>query len=90
MPDNVLDSVINNEVSADQSPPQNNDSKATSVTLQTTNKRRFTWIRRLGAGIRLDIRARAPWYLSDWTDAWNCRVVPATALIFFAKYVSQL
>lgn len=25
-----------------------------------------------------DIRARAPYYVSDWTDAWNYRVVPAT------------
>jgi hypothetical protein len=42
-------------------------------------------IRKLGSGIILDVRARTPWYLSDWTDAWNYRVVPATALIFFAK-----
>ncbi|KAF9236767.1 HCO3 transporter family-domain-containing protein [Melanogaster broomeanus] len=41
--------------------------------------------RRLGAGIVQDLRARAPWYISDWTDAWNYRVVPATALIFFAN-----
>ncbi|KAF8967092.1 HCO3 transporter family-domain-containing protein [Flammula alnicola] len=40
---------------------------------------------RLGSGIILDVRSRAPWYLSDWTDAWNYRVVPATALIFFAN-----
>lgn len=49
-----------------------------------------SFIRNLGAGIILDVRARTPWYLSDWTDAWNYRVVPATALIFFAKYVSEL
>lgn len=36
-------------------------------------------------GIVRDIRARAPWYWSDWKDAWNYRVIPATALIFFAK-----
>ena len=29
-------------------------------------------------GIVLDVRARAPFYISDWTDAWNYRVVPAT------------
>ena len=44
------------------------------------------FIPRFGAGIFQDIHARAPWYLSDWTDAWNYRVVPATTLIFFAKY----
>lgn len=40
---------------------------------------------RIGAGIRSDIRSRIPYYSSDWTDAWNYRVVPATTLIFFAK-----
>ncbi|KAJ7505570.1 HCO3 transporter family-domain-containing protein [Mycena galericulata] len=43
------------------------------------------WIRGLGSGIVSDIRARAPFYLTDWTDAWNYRVIPATALIFFAN-----
>jgi hypothetical protein len=40
---------------------------------------------KIGAGIVRDIRARAPWYWSDWKDAWNYRVIPATALVFFAK-----
>ena len=46
---------------------------------------RVGWVERLGIGIARDIRARAPYYVSDWTDAWNYRVVPASALIFFAK-----
>ena len=41
---------------------------------------------KIGAGIWNDILSRAPCYASDWTDAWNYRVVPATTLIFFAKY----
>jgi hypothetical protein len=59
-----------------------------SVTIRATPSQtgRFAWFGKLGGGIMLDIRARAPWYISDWTDAWNYRVVPATALIFFAKY----
>lgn len=40
---------------------------------------------KIGAGIVRDIRARAPWYWSDWKDAWNYRVLPATALVFFAN-----
>ncbi|KAI0051460.1 anion exchanging protein [Auriscalpium vulgare] len=40
---------------------------------------------RVGAGIVRDIRSRAPWYWSDWKDAWNYRVIPATTLIFFAN-----
>lgn len=70
-------------------PSQNIDSKATSMTLQPGKPKRRAWYRRLGAGIRQDIRARGPWYFSDWADAWNYRVVPATALIFFAKYVQH-
>lgn len=57
---------------------------STSTTFQTRPTRFFN-LRRLGSGILVDIRARAPWYLSDWKDAWNYRVIPATALIFFAK-----
>ena len=47
----------------------------------------LAWIAsvRIGSGILRDVKARAPWYVSDWSDAWNYRVVPATALIFFAK-----
>ncbi|KAI8971156.1 anion exchanging protein [Trametes punicea] len=36
-------------------------------------------------GIIRDIRARSPYYASDWVDAWNYRVVPAIVLIFFAN-----
>lgn len=41
-------------------------------------------------GIIQDVRARAPYYVSDWTDAWDYRVIPATVLIFFAKCVFNL
>lgn len=57
-----------------------------SKPVQGIQSRLTTWARTLGAGIIQDIKARAPWYLSDWKDAWNYRVVPAAALIFFAKY----
>ncbi|KAI0682808.1 anion exchanging protein [Cytidiella melzeri] len=40
---------------------------------------------RIGSGIVRDVRARAPFYVSDWTDAWNYRVIPAIVLIFFAN-----
>ena len=39
----------------------------------------------IGRGIVSDLRARAPYYASDWLDAWNYRVIPAIVLIFFAK-----
>ncbi|KAG2144190.1 HCO3 transporter family-domain-containing protein [Suillus bovinus] len=50
-----------------------------------TARRTLSFVPKPGTGIISDVRARAPWYLSDWTDAWNYRVVPATALIFFAN-----
>lgn len=34
-----------------------------------------------------DIRRRAPFYWSDFKDAWDYRVVPATVYMYFAKYV---
>ncbi|KAF9516510.1 hypothetical protein BS47DRAFT_1441482 [Hydnum rufescens UP504] len=37
------------------------------------------------SGMWNDIRSRALFYVSDWTDAWNYRVVPATTVIFFAN-----
>lgn len=37
-----------------------------------------------------DIRRRAPFYWSDWKDAWDYRVVPATVYMYFAKYVTTI
>ena len=28
--------------------------------------------------------------MSDWTDAWDYRVVPATVYMYFAKYVLSM
>jgi hypothetical protein len=40
-------------------------------------------------GMWKDIRRRAPYYLSDWTDAWTYRVIPSTVDMYFKKYVSK-
>jgi hypothetical protein len=40
-------------------------------------------------GMVNDIRRRAPYYGSDWADALDYRVVPATVYMYFAKYVIQ-
>ena len=69
-------------------PQQDVESKGSPAATPSTSQTRpieFLNFRRLGAGIIADVRARAPWYLCDWTDAWNYRVVPATALTFFSK-----
>jgi hypothetical protein len=44
------------------------------------------WKMRLFQGMVKDIRRRAPYYWSDWADAWDYRVVPATVYMYFAKY----
>lgn len=48
------------------------------------------WKIRLFHGIANDLRRRAPYYLSDWLDAWDYRVVPATVYMYFAKYVDAV
>lgn len=44
------------------------------------------WKIRLFRGMARDVRRRAPYYWTDWRDAWNYRVVPATVYMYFAKY----
>lgn len=41
-------------------------------------------------GIRKDLKNRSGLYLSDWTDAWNYRVVPSTIYIFFANILPAI
>jgi len=48
------------------------------------------WEVKLFRGMINDIRRRAPFYVSDWVDAWDYRVVPATVYMYFAKYVAIL
>jgi hypothetical protein len=45
------------------------------------------WHVHLFRGMVNDVKRRAPYYWSDWTDAWDYRVVPATVYMYFAKYV---
>ncbi|KAK4242288.1 HCO3 transporter family-domain-containing protein [Achaetomium macrosporum] len=48
------------------------------------------WKVHLFRGMVNDIRKRAPYYVSDWVDAWNYRVVPATVYMFFANILPAL
>lgn len=43
------------------------------------------WKIHLFRGMINDLRRRAPYYWSDWRDAWDYRVVPATVYMYFAK-----
>ncbi|KAF9887362.1 hypothetical protein FE257_010217 [Aspergillus nanangensis] len=49
-------------------------------------RRRF----QLFQGIKHNLRRRAPFYWSDWTDAWNYRVIPASANIYFLNILPAL
>ncbi|TQV93088.1 anion exchange family protein [Cordyceps javanica] len=41
-------------------------------------------------GMINDLRRRTPYYPSDWTDAWDYRVVPATVYMYFANILPAL
>ncbi|KAG8739676.1 hypothetical protein FRC10_005272 [Ceratobasidium sp. 414] len=60
------------------------DDVPTSCTVMPVRQRRSHGLRPF-AGMLADVQARAPYYVSDWADAWTYRVVPATAMIFFAN-----
>lgn len=44
----------------------------------------------LGRGMINDVKRRAPFFVSDWTDAWDYRVVPATIYMYFANILPAL
>ncbi|KAL2760717.1 hypothetical protein ACRALDRAFT_1038333 [Sodiomyces alcalophilus JCM 7366] len=48
------------------------------------------WKIHLFRGMMRDVRLRAPYYASDWIDAWDYRVVPATVYMFFANILPAL
>ncbi|ORY71235.1 HCO3 transporter family-domain-containing protein [Pseudomassariella vexata] len=48
------------------------------------------WKVHLFRGMVNDIRRRAPYYWSDWRDAWDYRVVPATVYMYFANIMPAL
>ncbi|PYH87771.1 inorganic anion exchanger [Aspergillus ellipticus CBS 707.79] len=41
-------------------------------------------------GMIQDVKRRVPYYGSDWTDAWDYRVVPATVYMYFANILPAL
>ncbi|KAM5540894.1 hypothetical protein V8D89_005538 [Ganoderma adspersum] len=78
---------VNEESATTGDPPTPRSvSRSPTPTLCRDKKRLPSWIPTfIGHGIISDIRARAPYYASDWLDAWNYRVIPAIVLIFFAN-----
>ncbi|KAI1762829.1 HCO3 transporter family-domain-containing protein [Hypoxylon sp. FL1150] len=48
------------------------------------------WKIRFFRGMVNDVRRRAPYYWSDWRDAWDYRVVPSTIYMYFANILPAL
>ncbi|KAI1415192.1 HCO3 transporter family-domain-containing protein [Hypoxylon sp. FL1857] len=48
------------------------------------------WRIHLFRGMVNDLRRRAPYYWSDWRDAWDYRVVPSTVYMYFANILPAL
>ncbi|OAA67670.1 anion exchange family protein [Cordyceps fumosorosea ARSEF 2679] len=48
------------------------------------------WRIHLFRGMVNDVHRRGPYYVSDWTDAWDYRVVPATVYMYFANILPAL
>lgn len=68
-----------------QDGPQENSHRGASTTGLHSAQERW-WHVHLFRGMVNDVKRRAPYYWSDWTDAWDYRVVPATVYMYFAKY----
>ncbi|ORY03560.1 HCO3 transporter family-domain-containing protein [Clohesyomyces aquaticus] len=66
-------------------------SKNTRNTTRSDGVRKDRWWKtQLFRGMINDLRRRAPFYWSDWTDAWDYRVVPATVYMYFANILPAL
>ncbi|KUJ19783.1 anion exchange family protein [Mollisia scopiformis] len=73
--------------------PSSNSRANEDMRRQTTNsseRKRKWWKIRFFRGMINDVKRRAPYYRSDWTDAWDYRVVPATVYMYFANILPAL
>ena len=64
---------------------EGNDENGDSGQVSPATRKEKWWKIRLFRGMINDVRRRAPYYWSDWRDAWDYRVVPATVYMYFAK-----
>ncbi|KAI1180813.1 HCO3 transporter family-domain-containing protein [Nemania sp. FL0916] len=66
------------------------DHRSTTSSSRRSRSAPRWWKIHLFRGIANDIRRRAPYYWSDWLDAWDYRVVPATVYMYFANILPAL
>ena len=65
---------------------QESSQHGASTTASMHSAQEKWWHVYLFRGMINDVKRRAPYYWSDWTDAWDYRVIPATVYMYFAKY----
>ncbi|EEQ84083.1 anion exchange family protein [Blastomyces dermatitidis ER-3] len=66
-------------------------SSSTATTTRRTSRAIEKWWHvHFFRGMIGDVKRRAPYYASDWKDAWDYRVVPATVYMYFANILPAL
>ncbi|KAL3470829.1 HCO3 transporter family-domain-containing protein [Aspergillus californicus] len=78
------------QVHGDVSSHENSGSPATRDQTQPEDENAKWWRIRFFRGMIDDVKRRAPYYMSDWADAWDYRVVPATIYMYFANILPAL
>ncbi|WYZ38850.1 hypothetical protein EsH8_III_000764 [Colletotrichum jinshuiense] len=73
-----------------QPPPPGRDTSRGDGGGRRSSRGAGWWKVQLFRGMVNDIRRRAPFYVSDWVDAWDYRVVPATIYMYFANILPAL
>jgi boron transporter len=65
--------------------PTAQDPRSAEQSQSLPNRDQAWWNIHIFRGMINDLRRRIPFYWSDWVDAWDYRVVPATVYMYFAK-----
>lgn len=68
--------------------PEESEQLSRQLSRTSTRSKRRTpkwWKIRLFRGMIQDVKRRAPYYWSDYRDAFDYRVIPATVYMYFAK-----
>ncbi|PGH18141.1 hypothetical protein AJ79_00770 [Helicocarpus griseus UAMH5409] len=74
----------------DSDPHRLAQSQTNNTTTTTRSSADKWWRIHFFQGMIGDIKRRGPYYASDWTDAWDYRVVPATVYMYFANILPAL
>lgn len=68
---------------------ENLSNEIAQVSTNASNIDKRWWKVRHFRGMVNDVRRRAPFYWSDWRDAWDYRVIPATVYMYFVCFLVQ-